>query len=269
MVQFHTLGMETLRESIIAALLEVFPPTALVERSDLAVRKHEGLPDQPIRVLQGTVDSEIEILENGCRFLVDVLKGQKTGFFLDQRENRLALRRWCTGRSVLNVFCYTGGFSVYAAATAKRVASLDASASAMDLCRRNLLLNGFNFPDEDFITQDAFDFISGLKSGEFDCIILDPPSFAKNRGQVKNAIKAYNTINTKALQALPVGGILVSASCTSHIDPLTFLKILHQSAVNARCGLKVLEIKEQPFDHPYNLAFPEGRYLKFVVMQKG
>ena len=107
-----------------------------------------------------------------------------------------------------------------------------------------------------------------LAKGEFDCIVLDPPSFAKSRMQVKNAIKAYTTINTQALQALPDDGILVSASCTSHIDPLTFLKILHQSSVNAGCNLKVLEIKDQPFDHPYNLSFPEGRYLKFVVVQK-
>ena len=266
--QFHTLGMSLLHSAVIPALQEVFSPVAIVERSDLAVRRHEGIADQPIRVLHGTMDGEIEIRENGCRFLVDVLKGQKTGFFLDQRENRLALRRWCVGRSVLNVFCYTGGFSVYAASVAKRVASLDSSIPAMDLCRRNLALNGFQFPDEDFNTHDAFDVLSNLKGGEFDCIILDPPSFAKSRAQVVNAIKAYTTINTKALQALPDGGILVSASCTSHIDPLTFLKILHQSAVNARCTLKVLEIKEQPFDHPYNLAFPEGRYLKFVVMQK-
>lgn len=266
--QFHTAGMNSLKEVIVEALKEAFSPRAIVERSDLAVRRHEGLTDQPVGMLFGTVGSEIEMLENGCRFWVDVLKGQKTGFFLDQRENRLALRRWCLGRSMLNVFCYSGGFSVYAASAARRVVSLDASASAMDLCRRNLQLNGFDLPDSDFLTQDAFDVLAQLKANEFDCIVLDPPSFAKNRNQLKGAIKAYMTINTQALKALPDGGILASASCTSHIDPLTFLKILHQSAVNARCTLKVLEIKEQPFDHPYNLAFPEGRYLKFVVARK-
>ncbi len=266
--QFHTAGMNNLKEIIVDALQETFAPRAIVERSDLAVRRHEGLQDQPVGVLRGKLDGEVEMLENGCRFLVDVLHGQKTGFFLDQRENRLALRRWSAERSVLNVFCYSGGFSVYAASVAKRVVSLDASASAMDLCRRNMQLNGFNPPNEDFLTLDAFDLLTGLKGGEFDCIVLDPPSFAKNRTQVKGAIKAYTTINTKALQVLPDGGILATASCTSHIDSLTFLKILHQSAVNARCTLKVLEIKEQPFDHPYNLAFPEGRYLKFVVVQK-
>lgn len=266
--QFHTMGMSLLQTAVITALKEVFSPIAIVERSDVAVRRHEGIPDQPVRVLHGAVDGEIEILENGYRFLVDAMRGQKTGFFLDQRENRMALQRWCAGRSVLNTFCYTGAFSVYAAAKARRVVSLDSSAPAMAMCRKHMTLNGITAPDGDFRTEDAFDALTSLAAGEFDCIVIDPPSFAKNRAQVANAIKAYTTLNTKALQALPDGGILASASCTSHIDPLTFLKILHQSAVNAGCGLKVLEIKDQPFDHPYNLAFPEGRYLKFVVMQK-
>jgi 23S rRNA (cytosine1962-C5)-methyltransferase len=268
--QIHTLGMDRLKGEIFAALAEVFAPRAIVERSDLAVRRQEGLPDMPVGVVHGTLDdSEIEFTENGHRFVADVLKGQKTGFFLDQRENRLALQRWCKGRSVLNVFSYTGGFSVYAAgAGAKRVASLDASAPAMALCRRNMELNGFSFPNADFKTEDAFEALSALPAGEFDCIIIDPPSLAKSRNQLKNAIKAYTSLNTKALKALPVGGILVSASCTTHIDPLTFTKILHQSALNAGCGLKMLENKDQPFDHPYHFSFPEGRYLKFFVTRK-
>ena len=149
------------------------------------------------------------------------------------------------------------------------MASLDSSAPAIDRCRKNMALNGFTPPDNDFIVADAFEYLTKLPKDEFDCIILDPPSFAKNRGQLNGAIRAYTAMNTKALQALPEGGILVSASCTSHVDPLTFIKILHQSATHAGCSLKILEIKEQPFDHPYNLAFPEGRYLKFVIARKG
>jgi 23S rRNA (cytosine1962-C5)-methyltransferase len=268
-MQLHTAGMDGLRKDIVAALVATHAPRAIVERSDLAVRRQEGLQEMPVGVVYGSLDGEVEFLENGHRFIADVLKGQKTGFFLDQRENRLALQRWCKGRSVLNVFSYTGGFSVYAAAAgARRVASLDASASAMALCRRNMALNGFDLPDPDYRTEDAFEALSTLEPGEFDCLIIDPPSLAKNRNQLKNAIKAYTSLNTKALKALPVGGILVSASCTTHIDPLTFIKILHQSALNANCGLKILETKEQPFDHPYNLAFPEGRYLKFFVTKK-
>ncbi len=268
-VQFHTLGIERLREPVLKALKETWNPEAIVERSDLAVRRHEGLDDQPVRVLEGTVEGWIEFTENGHRFGADVLKGQKTGFFLDQRENRLALQRWCRERSVLNVFSYSGGFSVYAAAAgARRVVSLDASASAMELCRANLKRNGFDFPDDCFRVEDAFKALSTLRPGEFDCIVLDPPSLAKNRHQLKVAIKAYTSLNTRALAALPSGGILVSASCTTHVDAVTFGKILHQSAVNAGCGLKLLERKEQPFDHPYNFAFPEGAYLKFFVARK-
>jgi len=267
--QIHTLGMDKLRAEIFAALTEVYAPKALIERSDLAVRRQEGLTEMPVGVVHGALNGEVEFTENGYRFTANLLKGQKTGFFLDQRENRLALQRWCKGRSVLNVFSYTGGFSVYAAAAgARRVASLDASAPAMELCRKNLSLNGFTPGDEDFKTEDAFEFLSALKPGEFDCIIIDPPSLAKSRNQLKNAIKAYTALNTKALQALSDNGILVSASCTTHIDPATFGKILHQSAVNARCGLKMLENRDQPFDHPYHFSFPEGRYLKFTVSRK-
>jgi 23S rRNA (cytosine1962-C5)-methyltransferase len=267
--QIHTAGMDRLRGEILAALAEVYAPKAIVERSDLAVRKQEGLQEMPVGVVYGTLEGLVEFTENGYRFFADVVQGQKTGFFLDQRENRLALQRWCRGRSVLNVFSYTGGFSVYAAAAgARRVASLDASAPAMALCRRNLEANGHRFPDADFRTEDAFEALSALAPGEFDCIIVDPPSLAKSRNQLKNAIKAYTALNTKALKALPEGGILVSASCTTHIDPLTFSKILHQSALNAGCALKMLENKDQPYDHPYHFSFPEGRYLKFFVTRK-
>jgi 23S rRNA (cytosine1962-C5)-methyltransferase len=268
-VQFHTSGMDALRPLILAALLEVYAPEAVIERSDVAVRKMEGLPDQPIRVLHGTPPGEVTFTENGHTFIADLLKGQKTGFFLDQRENRHALQRWCRGRSVLNVFSYSGGFSVYAAAGgAKRAASLDASAPAMDLCRRNMAANGFTTAPEDFRTEDAFEALTALKPGEFDCIIIDPPSMAKSKKQMPAAIKAYTTLNRLALKALPIGGILVSSSCTSHLDSLTFLKILHFAGVQAGCGLKLLESREQPFDHPYHFSFPEGKYLKFMVNRK-
>lgn len=268
-VQFHTAGMDRLRESILAALVEVHAPEAVIERSDVAVRRHEGLADQPVGVLHGNSDGAVTFRENGYVFHADLLKGQKTGFFLDQRENRLALQRWCRGRSVLNVFSYSGGFSVYAAAAgARRVVSLDASAPAMALCRRNLEANGFAFPDADFITEDAFDYLASLEPGAFDLIIVDPPSMAKSRAQLNSAIRAYTTLNRCALNALPDGGILVSASCTSHLDPLTFTKILHHAGTQARCTLKLLDSREQAFDHPYHFSFPEGKYLKFTICRK-
>jgi 23S rRNA (cytosine1962-C5)-methyltransferase len=268
-MQLHTAGMDRLRSEVLEALVQVHAPSSVIERSDLAVRKQEGLADQPVGVLHGHGDGAVEFREHGHLFFADMLKGQKTGFFLDQRENRLSVKQWAKGRSLLNVFCYTGGFSVYAAAGgAKRVASLDASAPAMATCRRNMEANGFAFGDGDYRVEDAFEALSSLKDGEFDAILLDPPSMAKNRSQLKNAIKAYTGLNTRALKALPQGGLLISASCTSHVDPLTFQKILHESGVRAGCSLKMLEWRGQPPDHPYRFSFPEGGYLKFVVAQK-
>jgi 23S rRNA (cytosine1962-C5)-methyltransferase len=266
--QFHTLGMDRLKSLVVEGLVKAWGPKTIVERSDVAIRTMEGLEDKPVGILHGAEAGEIEIEENGFRFLVHVLEGQKTGFFLDQRDNRNALVKYAKGRTLANCFSYTGGFSVYAASVAKRVVSVDISKPAMEFCRRNFLLNGYKADAGDFLAQDVFEFLKGMQPGDFDMIILDPPSFAKNKKQLANAIKAYTTINSKALEKLPDGGILVSSSCTSHVDQGTFIKILHQSSVNARCGLKVLESREQPFDHPYHLSFPEGRYLKFFVLQK-
>lgn len=266
--QFHTLGMDRLKPMVVEGLVKAFGPRTIVERSDVAVRAMEGMEDKLIGILHGPEAKEVEIEENGFKFLVHVIEGQKTGFFLDQRENRQALLRYAKGRALANCFSYTGGFSVYAASVAKRVVSVDISKPATEYCRRNFRLNGHIVNEEDFLSLDVFDFLKDMKAGEFDMIILDPPSFAKNKKQLTNAIKAYTTINSKALEKLPDGGILVSSSCTSHVDQDTFIKILHQSSVNTRCALKVLESREQPFDHPYHLSFPEGRYLKYFVLQK-
>jgi 23S rRNA (cytosine1962-C5)-methyltransferase len=266
--QFHTRGTDSLKRIIVEGLVKAFDPASVVERSDVANRLHEGLDDKPVGMLHGKQVSEVEIREQGFKFLVHVMEGQKTGFFLDQRENRQAIVRFAKGRTLANCFSYTGGFSVYAASVAKRVVSVDISKPAMEYCRRNFRLNGHPVPEGDFLAQDVFDFLKDMQPGAFDFIILDPPSFAKNKKQLPNAIKAYTTINSKALEKLPDGGILVSSSCTSHVDQGTFVKILHQSSINARCSLKVLDSREQPFDHPYHLSFPEGRYLKFLILQK-
>ena len=266
--QFHTLGMDCLKPMVVEGLAKAFSPTSIVERSDVANRVHEGLTDKPVGMLYGKDIAEVEIEEQGFKFLVHVKEGQKTGFFLDQRENRQAIVKYAKGRTLANCFSYTGGFSVYAASTAKRVVSVDISKPATEYCRRNFRLNKFEAAESDFVAQDVFDFLKAMEPGSFDFIILDPPSFAKNKKQLPNAIKAYTTINSKALEKLPDGGILVSSSCTSHVDQSTFIKILHQSSVNARCQLKVLESREQPQDHPYHLSFPEGRYLKFFILQK-
>jgi 23S rRNA (cytosine1962-C5)-methyltransferase len=266
--QFHTLGMDRLKPLVVEGLVKAFGPGTVVERSDVSIRAMEGLPDKPVGILHGRDAREVEIEENGFKFLVHLIEGQKTGFFLDQRENRQALVRYAKGRTLANCFSYTGGFSIYAASVAKRVVSVDISKPATEYCRRNFRLNGHAVDEGDFLAQDVFDFLKDMPAGAFDMIILDPPSFAKNKKQLTNAIKAYTTINSKALEKLPDGGVLVSSSCTSHVDQSIFIKILHQSSVNARCSLKVLESREQPYDHPYHLSFPEGRYLKFFVLQK-
>ncbi len=266
--QFHTLGMDRLKPLVVEGLRQAYGPRTIVERSDVANRAAEGLADKPVGILHGEDATDVEIEEQGFRFLVNVKEGQKTGFFLDQRENRQAIVRYAKGRTLANCFSYTGGFSVYAASVAKRVVSVDISKPAMEFCRRNFALNGHAVDDGNFLAQDVFDFLKALEPGAFDFIILDPPSFAKNKKQLPNAIKAYTTINSKALEKLPDGGILVASSCTSHVDQSTFIKILHQSGVNARCHVKVLESREQPQDHPHHLSFPEGRYLKFFILQK-
>lgn len=268
-IQIHTLGMDKFREAIVTAIKGIFQPATIYERSDLEIRLKEGLKTQPHQFLYGQDREEVLIKENGLSFWVNFQKGQKTGFFLDQRENRLLLTRFCRMRRVLNCFSYTGGFSVYAALHgAKAVTSVDLSQHALNYAERNFEENHLNVKKHRFIKEDVFSYLQGIEKGEYDLIILDPPSFAKKKDQLKSAIKAYTTINSKALEKLPLHGILVSSSCTTHLDELTFLKILHRSSANTRCMVKILAGSLQPFDHPYNLSFPEGRYLKFFIGQK-
>ena len=266
-VQFHTTGMRRMKPDILNALVKTFSPKCVYEKSSETTQKREGF-EVDEKLIYGQATEEVEIVENGFKFLVNIPKGQKTGFFLDQRQNRKSIVRFVRDLHVLNCFAYTGGFSVYAASVAKRVTTLDISKGAVEAAKRNFEINGFDPNKHEFVAEDAFEYLKKIKPGEFDCILLDPPSFAHKKVQVPNAIKAYIGINTSALKALPKGGILISSSCTAHIDEPTFLNILYQSASHARCGLKVLHSALQPPDHPYNLFFPEGRYLKFFVLLK-
>jgi len=266
-VQFHTSGMRRMKTDILNALVKTFSPKCVYEKSSETTQKREGFEVEE-QLIYGTATEEVEIVENGFKFLVNIPKGQKTGFFLDQRQNRKSILRFVKGLTMLNAFAYTGGFSVYAASVAKKVTTLDISKGAVEAAKRNLEINGFDPKQHEFVAEDAFEYLKKIKPGQFDCILLDPPSFAHRKLQVPNAIKAYISINTAALKALPKGGILISSSCTAHIDEKTFIDILYQSASHARCTLKVLYGALQPPDHPYNLAFPEGRYLKFFILLK-
>ncbi len=267
-IQAHTMGIDNVKKLIVDALAKIKPFTMIYEKCDISARTREGLPKKANEILYGTDKRYVNISENGFNFKVDIFEGQKTGFFLDQRENRRTITEYCSGKNVLNCFCYTGGFSVYAAKTAKSVTSVDISKQAIEMCKTNFAENNFPLENHNFVVSDVFDYLVNLENYKFDFIILDPPSFAKNKNQLTNAIKAYTTINSKALEKLPDYGILVSASCTTHVDDMTFIKILHQSAVNAKCQIKIVRSNIQPIDHPYNLMFPEGRYLKFYIVEK-
>ena len=271
-IQIHTLGMELLKKEVLSALKAVFNPESIYERSDIGVRAQEGLLDQPKGLLFGpSFEKEIEILENGIPMLVNIEDGQKTGMFLDQRENRKALQAYVKDKTVLNCFCYTGGFSLYAAlAGAKKVTSVDSSGPALETAKRNFTLNDLDPKKHEFLDKDVFDLLDEYrnKRTEFDVIILDPPAFVKNQKSLKKGLQGYTFINERALQLLPKGGILVSSSCSAHVTDELFQKMLAMAAAKAHCTLRVIEIRNQPIDHPYNLFFPEGKYLKYYVMLK-
>jgi 23S rRNA (cytosine1962-C5)-methyltransferase len=271
-VQAHTMGMDMLKSMVVEALQNTLKPAAIYERSDVMVRTLEGLKDKPEGVLSGTLPvAPFTILEHGLKYLVDVAGGQKTGFFLDQRENRLALRKYTKDKTVLNLFCYTGGFSCSAfAGGASAVTSVDISEDATPVCRKNAELNGFD-KNHTVVTQDVFAFLDKtIAAGtKFDVVVVDPPAFVKSQKNLETALKAYVRLNSMALRVLKDGGVLVSSSCSSYVSPERYRGVLFQSALKEKCVLKVLEQKSQPLDHPMNLYFPEGEYLKFFVLQKG
>lgn len=271
-IQIHTLGMDALRDIVVAAMKKVFQPETIFEKSDVGVRILEGLKDMPVRLLFGKeLPKEIRILENGISFWVNIKDGQKTGFFLDQRENRKALQKYASGACVLNCFCYTAGFSVYAAlAGARETVNVDVSGQALETAKQNFELNRLPLKNHQFLEKDVFEAL-GEFDGErehFDIIVLDPPAFVKNQKSLKKGLSGYLFINERALRFLPKGGILVSSSCSAHVTDEMFQKMLSMAATRAGCGLRTLEIRHQPIDHPFNPQFPEGKYLKFYVMLK-
>ncbi len=271
-MQIHTFGMEKLKAAVVDALVKVFKPEAVYDRSDVGVRKQEGLDSMPKGLLYGEYDGgPVEIKENGIRFLVDVANGQKTGFFLDQRENRAATAKYVKGRTVLNLFSYSGGFSCYAfKAGAASVASVDASAEAIDLCKKNVSLNGFDESRHEGIVSDVFRYLEkAIADGKtFDVVIVDPPAFVKSQKDLKNGLKAYARVNEQALRVLAPKGILATSSCSGHVDPGMFKQAIFQAALRTGDDLVVLEQRSQPFDHPNRIYFPEGEYLKFFILRK-
>ena len=265
--EFNTAGIDAWKPVIVKCLRKHFPAASIFERSDSDLRKWEGLK-RSVGVLIGSEPPEaIEIQENGLFFGVDIKGGQKTGFFLDQRENREVVRKLSAGKRVLNCFAYTGGFSVYAAkGDAKEVVSVESSESAVAMGRTNFERNQLDAEQSVWAQQDVFDYLRSTKK-EFDVIILDPPAFCKSKNQIQHAARGYKDINLQALRQLPKGGLLFTFSCSSYITPDLFQKIIFGAASDAKRDVRILKKTSHAFDHPINIYHPEGEYLKGLLCE--
>jgi len=261
-IQTLSLGMDARKDLIVDLLSELLGPAAVYERNDPHVRVLEGLPQQ-VGWLRGARDPVIEIREGPARFLVDIAGGQKTGFYLDQRENRLAAAALVKDGEVYDGFCYTGGFAVYAAlGGAKRVRAVDSSAGALALGRRNAELNGVAERIE-FVEANIFDELRRLADGgaRYDAVILDPPAFARSKDMLPRAIGGYKEINLRALRLLRPGGVLVTCSCSFHMSEALLQAVVAEAAVDARRDARLVESRGHARDHPVHPAMPETRYL--------
>ena len=262
-MQAHSIGMHLCRKQIAAQLVEVMGSRIanVYYKSETTLSFME--PENGF--LYGGSDDNIAI-ENGLKFYVDWLRGQKTGFFVDQRENRSLLERYARGRRVLNMFCYTGGFSFYAMrGGAALVHSVDSSAKAIDLTNRNVALN---FPEDarhQAFCEDAFKFLDTM-DGRYDLVVLDPPAFAKHRGALHNALKGYTRLNQKAMEKMPSGSLLFTFSCSQVVTKDHFRNAVFTAAALARRKVRILHQLHQPADHPVNIYHPEGEYLKGLVL---
>ncbi|HEU5231186.1 MAG TPA: class I SAM-dependent rRNA methyltransferase [Ktedonobacteraceae bacterium] len=267
-VQIHTAGMERLRPLLIETLMEETGAHGLLLRNDSQGRRREGLAIEEPIVAAGVVPVEVTIRENGLYFNVDLWEGQKTGFFLDQRDKREALRKYVHGKRVLNCFSYTGGFSVYAALTdaRTRVTSVDISAPAIATARQHFTLNGLDPDEHSFLIADVFDYLEEVsRRGErFDVVVLDPPAFAKSQNARSQALKAYRRLNTLGMQVLRSGGILLTCSCSGVVGMDDLLGVLSQSSQRLNRTVQLLETYTHGIDHPTNLAMPETVYLKAI-----
>lgn len=265
-IQFHTRGIERWKKEIVAGLESVIHPKGIYERSDVAVRKIDGLREAS-GLLAGAVPDLVTIEENGFTFLVDIKRGQKTGFFLDQRDKRQAFMKYTRGADVLNCFSYTGGFSVYAlAGGATRVVNVDTSESAMALAQENIVLNGFDGAKCEYICEDVKVYLRDL-SGTFDAIVLDPPAFIKDRRKKNEGLTGYKTINERAMRALAPSGILATCSCSAHLSLEDFRYLLSEVGGKVGRSLRILETHTHGIDHPRLVPFTEGDYLKCLFLQ--
>ena len=265
-VQFLSLGIDKNKDIIVRALIDIFNPRGIYERSDVAVREKEGLPLTKGK-LYGEFDTKVIIEENGLKMIVDVENGQKTGYFLDQKENRFALRRYAIG-DILDCFCNVGGFALNAAAAgANNVTALDISQTALDTVVQNAKLN--NLSNVNVLQGDVFEVLRQFKrDGKmFDTIVLDPPAFCKSASEVKNAYKGYKDINILGMKLVKDGGFLISSSCSHYMTFPLFQNMLTDAAKESGKKVRIVEIRTQASDHPSMLSTEESLYLKFFVLQ--
>ena len=261
-----SLGMDRRRELIADILERVCAPRGIYLRGDAPVRRKEGLPLEN-GVLRGEVPDTVVVHENGLAMEVDVKRGQKTGYFLDQKENRLAVRRYCRGAKVLDCFCNSGGFSLNAAAVAKEVTAVDISPLALEQVRANAARNGFT--NIRTVCADAFEQLRAFRAaGEsFDCVILDPPAFCKSAAEVPGAYRGYKDVNISGMKLVRPGGFLVTCSCSHYMTMPLFEKMLRESARDCGRRAKILDVRVQAPDHPALLAADETSYLKAYFLQ--
>lgn len=266
--QFLSSGSDFHKKIITETLDEVFNPIGIYERSDVEIRIKEGLEPTKGTLSGKEPDDLIQILENGLKFSVDVKNGHKTGFYLDQRDNRKLVSEFSRGKNVLNCFSYTGGFSVYALSSgAKNVTQIESSESALDLSIKNIELNNFDVSCVENINGDVFEVLRKFRDERrtFDLIILDPPKFAESESQIQKASRGYKDINLLAIKLLNPGGILFTFSCSGHISQELFQKIVADAALDSGREVKIIKQLTQAADHPVALNFPEGLYLKGLI----
>ena len=270
-LQAHSVGMFRAKNQICEALRKIYGDSlkAVYDKSSGTAPFKAGLElvDGYLWQAPGFEAGEQVVLENGHKFLVNWTEGQKTGFFLDQRENRALVERYARGRNVLNLFCYTGGFSVYAlGGGALHVDSVDSSAKAMAMVDRNIALNGFTSSQHTSFCADAIEHLAAVEDGKYDLIIVDPPAFAKHRGALKNALRAYQRLNARAIEKVASGGFVFTFSCSQVVDKEDFALAVFSAAASTGRRVRILDRLNQPADHAVNIYHPEGEYLKGLLL---
>jgi len=269
-IQILSSGPEKWRETIVKILVETVNPAGIFERSDMEVRKLEGLEPRSGHLWGEEPEEKIAIVENGLKYLINIKTGQKTGFFLDQRSNRLRVREFAAGKKILDAYSYTGGFTMNAlAAGAESVTAIESSAEALSLLEANAALNGFDKKELEIKQGNVFELFRKFRDEgrKFDMIILDPPKFAPTVSSLDSAIRGYKDINLLAMKLLTPGGILFTFSCSGAMNIIRFIEMLGYAATDAGIDARIIEILSQAPDHPISPVFPESSYLKGCILK--